>query len=133
MEEQNAFFEKKREKQREEVPARFDPKGPVIILQRRCYASASMSGLVPQILKDSKYTQSQPNNWMAGYEGTWYRKEFGARYGPKDGNGLKEMAMGKDMVPEKRKGQISPIDQMEPKVKLTIPPKNQERMANISQ
>ena len=43
VEEQNAFFEKKREKQRDEVPARFDPKGPVTILQRRCYASASMS------------------------------------------------------------------------------------------
>ena len=44
VEEQNTFFEKKREKQRDEVPARFDPKGPVTILQRRCYASASMSG-----------------------------------------------------------------------------------------
>ena len=81
---QNAFFEKKREKQSDEVPARFDPKGPVTILQRRCYASASMSGQVPQRLKDSKYTQSQPNNWTAGYEGTWYRKEFGAGYNLKD-------------------------------------------------
>ena len=58
VEEQNAFFEKKREKQSDEVPARFDPKGPVTILQRRHYASASMSGQVPQRLKDSKYTQS---------------------------------------------------------------------------
>ena len=82
VEEQNSFFEKKRE--RDEVPARFDPKGPVTILQRKRYASASMSGQVPQRLKDSKYTQSQPNNWMAGYEGTWYQKEFGAGYGPKD-------------------------------------------------
>ena len=32
VEEQNAFFEKKREKQSDEVPARFDPKGPVTIL-----------------------------------------------------------------------------------------------------
>ena len=84
VEEQNAFFEKKRGKQRDEVPARFNPKGPVTILQRRHYASASMSGQVPQRLKYSKYIQSQPNNWMAGYEGTWYRKEFGAGYGPKD-------------------------------------------------
>ena len=48
VEEQNAFFQKKREKQSDEVPARFDPKGPVTILQRRCYASASMPGQVPQ-------------------------------------------------------------------------------------
>ena len=40
VEEQNTFFEKKREKQSDEVPARFDPKGPVTILQRRHYASA---------------------------------------------------------------------------------------------
>ena len=32
VEEQNAFFEKKREEQRDEVPAKFDPKGPVTIL-----------------------------------------------------------------------------------------------------
>ena len=85
MEEQNTFFEKKREKQKDEVPARFDTKGPVTILQRRCYASALMSGQAPQRLKDSKYTQSQPNNWTAGYEGIWYRKEFGAGYTLKNG------------------------------------------------
>ena len=95
MEEQNTFFEKKREKLSDEVPARFDPKGPVTSLQRRHYASAPMSGQVPQRLKDSKYTQSQPNNWMVGYEGTWYRKEFGAGYKPKDrkwpqGNGYRK-------------------------------------------
>ena len=77
-------LKRKGKKQRDEVPARFDPKGPVIILQRRCYASASVSGQAPQRLKDSKYTQNQPNNWMVGYEGTWYSKEFGAGYGPKD-------------------------------------------------
>ena len=54
--EQNAFFEKKGKKQSDEVPARFDPKGPVTILQRRHYASVPMSGQVPQRLKDSKYT-----------------------------------------------------------------------------
>ena len=84
VEEQNAFFECKREKQKGEVPARFDLKGPVKILQRRHYASALMSGQAPQRLKDSKYTQSQPNYWMAGHDGTWYRKEFGAGYSPKD-------------------------------------------------
>ena len=60
-------------------------------------------------------------------------KNLGQDITPKIGNGLKEMAMGKGMVPEKKKGQISPIGKMEPKVKLTIPPKDQERMVNISQ
>ena len=83
LEEQNTFFKKKREKQGDEVPPRFDPKGPVTILQKRHYASVPISGQVPQRLKDSKYTQSQPNNWTVGYEGTWYRKEFGAGYNPK--------------------------------------------------
>ena len=57
-------------------------------------------------------------------------KNMGQGIAPKTRNGLKKMAMGKGMVPEKRKGQIGPIDQMGPKVKLTIPPKNQERMVN---
>ena len=83
VEEQNTFLEKKREKQSDEIPARFDPKGPVTILQRRHYASVPVSGQVPQSLKDSKYTQSQPNDGMAGYEGTWYRREFGAGHNPK--------------------------------------------------
>ena len=48
VEEQNAFFERKREKEKGEVPARFDPKGPVKILQRRHCASATMSGQAPQ-------------------------------------------------------------------------------------
>ena len=95
VEEQNAFFEKKREKQKDEVPVRFDPKGPVIILQRRCYASTSMSGQVPQRLKDNKYTQSQPNDWMVGYKGTWYRNEFGAGYSPKDRRWPQENGYGK--------------------------------------
>ena len=42
VEEQNAFFEKKMEKQSDEVPARFDPNGPVTILQMRHYASVPM-------------------------------------------------------------------------------------------
>ena len=60
-------------------------------------------------------------------------KNLGQDITPKIGNSLKGMAIGKGMIPGKRKGQVSPIDQMEPKVKLIIPPKNQERMVNISQ
>ena len=104
VEEQNAFFEKKREKQSDEVPARFDPKGPVTILQRRHYASVPMSGQVPQRLKDSKYTQSQPNNWMVGNEGTWYRKEFGAGYNPKGRKWLQGNSYGKRYGTKEKKG-----------------------------
>ena len=133
VEEQNTFFEKKRQKQGDEVPPRFDPKGPVTILQRRHYASVPMSSQIPQRLKYSKYTQSQPNNGMVGYEGTWYRRKFGAGYNPKSRKWPKEMAIGKGMVLNKRKGQVGPIDKMGPRVKFTIPPRNQERMVNISQ
>ena len=64
-------------------------------------------------------------------KGLGIEEDLGQDIAPKIGSGLKEMAMGKDMVPKKRKGQISPIDKMEPKVKLTIPPKNQQRVVNI--
>ena len=104
VEEQNAFFEKKREEQGDEVPPRFDPKGPVTILQRRHYASAPVSGQVPQRLKDSKYTQSQPNNWTAGNEGTWYRREFGAGYNPKGRKWLQGNSYGKRYGTKEKKG-----------------------------
>ena len=133
VEEQNTFFEKKREKQGDEVPSRFEPKGSVTILQRRHYASVPISSQIPQRIKDGKNTQSHPNNGMVGYEGTWYRRKFGQDITPKVGNGLKGMAMGKGMVQMKRKGQIGPIDKMGPRVKFTILPRNRERMVSISQ
>ena len=103
VEEQNAFFERKREKQKGEVPARFDPKGPVKILDRKCYSSALISGQAPERLKDSKYTQRQPNYWMAGYEGAWYRKEFGAGYSPKDRKWPQENGYGREYGIGKKK------------------------------
>ena len=66
-------------------------------------------------------------------KGLGTEKNLGQDITPKVGNSLKEMVMGKGMILEKRKGQISPIGKMKSKVKLTIPPKNQERMVNISQ
>ena len=60
-------------------------------------------------LKDSKCTQSQPNNWTAGYEGTWYRKEFGAGYNPKGRKWPQGNGYGKGMVLKKKRGQVSPI------------------------
>ena len=57
VEEQNAFFKRKKEKPKGEIPPKFDPKRPVRILQRKWYASTSMPDQVPQRLKDSRYTQ----------------------------------------------------------------------------
>ena len=71
--------------------------------------------------------------------GWWDMKELGIEensgqdIAPKVGNGLKEIAMGKDMVQKKRKGQVGPVDKMGPRVKFTTPPRNWERTVNISQ
>ena len=102
--ERNTFFEKKREEQGDEVSPRFDPKGPITILQRRHYASVPMSGQVPQRLKDSKYTQSQPNNGMVEYEGTWYRRKFGAGYNPKSRKWPQGNGYGKWYGTKEKKG-----------------------------
>ena len=67
VEEQNTLFLKKREKEGDEVPPRFEPKGPITILQRRHHASVPISSQIPQRLKDGKNTQSHPNNGMVGY------------------------------------------------------------------
>ena len=66
-------------------------------------------------------------------KGLGIEKNLGQDITPKIGNSLKEIAMGKGMVLKKRNGQVSPIGKMGPGVKPTIPPKNQERMVNISQ
>ena len=66
-------------------------------------------------------------------KGLGAEENLGQDITPKVGNGLKEMASGKGMILKKRKRQVSRIDKMGTRVKLTIPPKNQERMVNISQ
>ena len=91
-----------------------------------------MSGQVPQRLKDSIPKANLIIGWWDMKElGT--EKNLGQDISPKIGNDLKEIAMGKGMVLEKRKGQVSPIGKMGVRVKLTIPPKNRERMVNTCQ
>ena len=63
-----------------------------------------MLGQVPQRLEDSKYTQSQPNNWMVGYEGTWYGKEFVAGYNPKGRKWPQGNGYGKRYGTKEKKG-----------------------------
>ena len=63
-----------------------------------------MPGQAPRRLKDSRYTQSQPNYWPAGYEETWYEKEFGAGYNPKDRKWPQGNGYGRKYGTGERKG-----------------------------
>ena len=65
--------------------------------------------------------------------GPGMEKNLGQGIAPKIENDLKEMAMGEDMVQEKRKGQIDPISQVVLKVKFTVQHRNQEEMVGIFQ
>ena len=138
MEEQNRFFKKEqerkeKEKQKEGVPTKFKPKGPVKILQRQRYASTIIPGQTPRKTSDSRYSQSQHNYWATEYEGTRYGKEFGQGITLKRRNGPKGMDVERDIVLERKKRQVNPISQMELRVKLIILPKDQERMVGILQ
>ena len=78
VEEQNEFFKKENEKQKERAPVKFEPRGPVKISQRQKYASTTIPSHIPRRPKDSRYSQKQPNYWVTEYEGARYEKEFGA-------------------------------------------------------
>ena len=54
VEEQNEFFKKENEKQKEGVPVKFEPKGPIKILQRKKYASTTIPNQVPRRPRDNK-------------------------------------------------------------------------------
>ena len=104
VEEQNTLFEKKREKQDNEVLPRFEPKSPKTILQRRHYAYVPISSQIPQRLKDGRDTQSHPNNEMVAYKGTWYRRKFGAGYNPRSRKWPQENDCGKRYGTKEKKG-----------------------------
>ena len=84
VEEQNKVFKEKerkeKEMQKEGVPAKFEPKGPVNILQRQRYTSNIIPGQTHRRPRDSRYSQSQYNYWITECEGARYGKEFGAGY-----------------------------------------------------
>ena len=96
------FFKKEKEKQKERVPVKFEPRGPVKILQRQKYASTIIPSQILRRPRDSRYSQRQAKYWVTEYE-----KEFGAGYNSKEkkwpqGNGYrkrygtgKEKEMGK--------------------------------------
>ena len=95
VEEQNEFFKKEKEKQKEGVPVKFEPRGPVKILQRQKYASTTIPSQIPRRPRDSRYSQRQPNYWVMEYEGARNEKEFGAGNNPKEkkwpqGNGYRK-------------------------------------------
>ena len=70
---------------------------------------------------------------MAGYEGTWYRRGFGAGYSPKDGKWPQGNGYGKRYGTKEKKRTDKSYRQNGTQSQTTIPPKNQERMVNISQ
>ena len=74
---------------------KFEPRGPVKILQRQKYASTTIPNQIPRRPRDSRYSQTQPNYWVTEYEGARYEKELGAGYNPKEkkwpqGNGYRK-------------------------------------------
>ena len=65
--------------------------------------------------------------------GSGMEKNLEQGIAPEIGNGLKGMAIGENMVLEKRKGQIDLISQIVLKVKFTIQHRDQEEIVGISQ
>ena len=57
VEEQNEFFKKENEKQKEGLPVKFEPRGPIKILQRKKYTSTTIPNQVPRRPRDSRYSQ----------------------------------------------------------------------------
>ena len=78
VEEQNKFFKKEKEKQKEGVPVEFEPRGPVKILQRQKYASTTRPNQIHRRPRDSRYSQRQSSYWVTEHEEARYRKESGA-------------------------------------------------------
>ena len=69
VEEQNKFFKNEKEKQKEGIPVKFEPRGPVKILQRQRYASTTIPSQTPRRPRDSRYSQRQHNYWAIEYGG----------------------------------------------------------------
>ena len=74
---------------------KFESRGPIKILQRKKYASTTVSNQVPRRPRDSRYSQRQPSYWLTEYEGARYEKESGVEYNPREkkwpqGNGYRK-------------------------------------------
>ena len=95
VEEQNEFFKKKKEKQKEGVPVKFEPRGPIKILHRKKYTSTTILNQAPRRPRNSRYSKGQPSYWVTKYEGARYEMESGAGYNPREkkwpqGNGYRK-------------------------------------------
>ena len=74
---------------------KFEPRGPIKILQRKMYSSTTIPNQVPRRPRDSRYGQGQPSYCLTEYEGAWYEKESGVEYNPREkkwpqGNGYRK-------------------------------------------
>ena len=106
---------------------KFEPKGPVKILQRQKDASTMTPDQTPKRPRDGRYNQSQSSNWATRYEGAKNGTQLGTGYNPEDKKYPKAMDMEKGMVLRKRKGQVRFKNQMVLRVKFIMLPKDQEK------
>ena len=77
MDEQNKFWE--REKQKESIPRKFDPKTPVKVLQRGKQPMTAIPSQTPKRPRDDRYAQYY--SWSNGYVEPEYRGGYRTRYG----------------------------------------------------
>ena len=101
MDEQNKFCkeEKKRrerEKQKESIPRKFEPKTPVKVLQRGKQPITATPNQTPKRPRDDKYAQGQNYSWSNGYVEPEYRVGYrtGYSYGTGYGCGGKNWGQG---------------------------------------
>ena len=80
MDEQNKFWEKEkrrgeREKQKENIPKKFEPKTPVKVLQRCKQSMTAIPSQAPIRPRDNRYTQRQYYSWSNDYVKPEFRGE----------------------------------------------------------
>ena len=116
MDEQNEFWKveekrKDREKQKESVPRKFEPKAPVKILQRGKQSIAAVPSQAHNRPKDDRYVQDQNNSWNKGYVKPEYwngqrpRYSYGPEYGHENKNWGQGNGYGKKYGTEDKKRQ----------------------------
>ena len=88
--------EKKREKQKESIPRKFEPKTPVKVLQRGKQSITAVPNQAHNRPKDDRYAQGQNYSWNKGYVKPEYWNRHRPRYiyGPEHGHENKNWGQG---------------------------------------
>ena len=132
MNEQNKFWKeeekrKDREKQKESVPRKFEPKAPVKIFQRGKQSITAVPSQAHNRPKDDRYAQDQNYSWNKGYGnlnigmGKDLDTVIDLSMVMKIRIGDKEMVMERSMVLKIRKGKGRSIEHQVPKAISIIP------------